>query len=132
MIGAAFLLLAASQNAAATPSPSDIRCLAIFSVISKNAKTEEQRRFVASVVSYNLGRIDGRSPGTDLSSALINEVKQLTPQNINAAGKLCQQRFFARANDLKLAGEKMQELGRKRLQEQQQKQQQQKQQQQNK
>ena len=80
------LLVAAALSAAPVPLPAappakenarDMRCLIVsFDLASAKDKELETAGLLAS--QYFLGRLDGRSPGTDFEALLVREAERMT------------------------------------------------------
>jgi hypothetical protein len=107
-------VLAALPLIAAAPPPmdaetrSDVRCFTALAILTADAK-EEDIMNLTIVSQYYLGRIDGRSPGLDLESALAAEAESMGENEIRQLVKSCAVRVQERGRQLQSFGEGMQE-----------------------
>lgn len=59
------------------------------------------------ILIYYLGRIDGRSPNTDLKSLLKNETQKMTTSALQSAASRCGKEFSARGEAIVRIGKSL-------------------------
>ena len=100
------LLLAAALPANPETSK-DVRCfVAMAAAAGSGDKTVSLGGAIGG--QYFLGRIDGRSPGLDLASAIEAEASSLTDADLKALMTSCGQLMQDRGTAVKTIGEQMQ------------------------
>ena len=75
-------------DAASPESVSDARCL-IVAVSLLQSPNNTTRAAAASSALYYLGRLDGREPDVDLQKLVQDEVKKLSPEDIQSEAQRC-------------------------------------------
>ncbi|HEX5184043.1 MAG TPA: hypothetical protein VFW19_12955 [Allosphingosinicella sp.] len=101
----------------AAPPPdatrSDVRCLVLSLPLAGSDKPEEKQAGLVDVF-YFLGRIDGRSPGFDLETAVVREetaIRASAPADRQALAQSCASILEKRGGDLKTLGDHLQARG---------------------
>lgn len=104
----ATLSLAAPQAPLDPAVEADIACVASLSAAIPQIPKEEQPA-IAALVTYYVGRIDGRSPGLDLKSALTRQFAGKTQAEFN---KFVQSNGERCGNEMIALGARLQALGK--------------------
>lgn len=104
----ASLTLAAQQAPLNPAVEADIACVASLSAASTALPKEEQMS-IAPLVTYYVGRIDGRSPGLDLEKALIRQLEGKSEAELNSFVQSNAQRC---GNEMIALGSRLQALGK--------------------
>lgn len=119
ILSAAVFAGAATAARAADPTPapasapaSDLRCLAVASILASNSDPNLKNAGVMAALYY-LGKLDGREPGLDLEARLKQEFTQLTPQEIQPEGMRCGAELAARGKAMTEIGARLQGLAGK-------------------
>jgi hypothetical protein len=110
---AVFNLVATS--AAADDTTDDVRCLALAAALTANPSIDANEKSASQAVGiYYLGRLDGRTPGLDIKSRLIEQAKlmgALSVDTIKAQAQACGAAFGARVRALEELGDALKAAG---------------------
>ena len=104
----AFALIpaAAAAGTADEENAKDMRCLIVTSEMADSKdKDVETAGLIAS--EYDLGRIDGRSPGTDLEKLLVQEAVKLSDEARPGLMMACAKQIEERGKHLEIIGGKV-------------------------
>lgn len=107
-----FMTMIAAAAAATQPSPADLldlRCIAAFSMMSSLIDKQEDKDKMVVGALYYVGKLDGRSPGLDLSAqlaALFSQPDYLSKQ-LRADAERCGEEMKARGAELQKIGKTM-------------------------
>lgn len=111
LIASALLCLVGSTAVAAgaandDATEADVRCVV---VALRMASTDNSELKIAGTIAsmYFLGRIDARAPDLDLETRIIDDLHNLTAEDIQAASLRCGAILTTRGNALKSMGEDM-------------------------
>lgn len=111
----ASLTLAAQQAPLDPAVEADIACVASLSALASSFPKEQQGS-VAPLVTYYVGRLDGRVPGLDLEQALIRQLKGKTQAELatymQSNGKRCSNEMIALGTRLQAVGKSLAEQGK--------------------
>lgn len=110
--GALCLLPTATRaESPSTQTVADAQCMVVGARLS--ASSDAQERVPGQMIlMYYLGRIDGRSPHTDLKTLIENETQKMTAADLkNAAGR-CSKEFSARGEQIVQIGKSLSKPGK--------------------
>jgi len=116
LLGAMLILtcvLAASGRAGAANARTvgDVQCIVVGARLSDSAD-QKQRLSGVMLVTYFLGRIDGRSPNADLEKMIEREAKKMNTSDFAKAARRCGTEFSARGVELVRIGKALEQLGK--------------------
>ncbi|HEY1416064.1 MAG TPA: hypothetical protein VGF42_09305 [Caulobacteraceae bacterium] len=110
---AVFNLVATS--AAADDTTDDVRCLALAAALTANPSIDANEKSASQAVGiYYLGRLDGRTPGLDIKSRLIEQAKLMGAMSVDAIkaqAQVCGAAFGARGRALEELGDALKAAG---------------------
>lgn len=90
---------AVRADPANTQTAADAQCMVVGARLS--ASSDPQEKVPGQMIlMYYLGRIDGRSPKTDLKTLLTNETQRMTQSELKNAATRCGKEFSARGEDI--------------------------------
>lgn len=90
---------AAKADSANTQTVADAQCMVIGAHLS--ASSDPQQRVPGQMIlMYYLGRIDGRSPHTDLTGLIQSQTQRMSESDLKAAANRCGKEFSARGEDI--------------------------------
>lgn len=73
-----------------------------------SASSDPQQRVPGQMIlMYYLGRIDGRSPNTDLETLIKTETQKMTTSDLNNAASRCGKEFSARGEAIVRIGKSL-------------------------
>ena len=88
---------AVRADAANTKTVADAQCMIVGAQLSAS-KDPQQRVPGQMILMYYLGRIDGRSPHTDLKTLIKNQTQVMTASDFKSAASRCGKEFSARGD----------------------------------
>ena len=104
------LAVAVPRAEAANPQTiADVQCMVVGARLSESAD-QRQRMSGEMLLTYFLGRIDGRSPSADLE-ALMKRVGKMSESDFGRAAKRCGTEFSARGAEIVRIGKSLSQLG---------------------
>lgn len=116
-VAAVSALIAASSPAQAQPQVqpadlADLQCLGLAAVIAGQSEegSAEQTGVVAGMM-YFLGKLEGRTPGTDWLAELARHVEIWSPEDLQAVAPRCAQEMQVKGQALVDWGTAMQARG---------------------
>lgn len=93
------LTTAAKADSVNTQTVADAQCMVIGAHLS--ASSDPQERLPGQMIlMYYLGRIDGRSPHTDLTGLIKSQTQKMNESDLKAAASRCGKEFSARGEDV--------------------------------
>jgi hypothetical protein len=101
---ASALLFSAGAAAQDEPQTADVRCLLVTLKMMTAANTDEMKATSLVGVMYYMGKLDGRQPDFDLESAVIAQIKAMTPEDVTKEAQRC-------GTELQARGKSLQEIG---------------------
>ena len=102
--------LAGTAPALDPATQEDVRCLtAMFALAGQESKDQQSAGTLGAL--YFLGRIDGRSPGLDLETAVAAESKRLTDDELGKNLQTCGTRMESRGKDIIALGKALEKRG---------------------
>lgn len=102
--------VAVSRAEAASPQTiADVQCMVVGARLLESAD-QRQRMSGEMLLTYYLGRIDGRSPNVDLE-ALMKRVGKMSESNFRRAATRCGTEFSARGAQIVRIGKSLSQLG---------------------
>jgi hypothetical protein len=103
-----FSMLATSARADAvnTQTVADAQCVVVGAQLSTSSDAE-QRVAGQMILMYYLGRIDGRSPNTDLRTLIKNQTQRITESDFKKAASRCGKEFSARGEAIVQIGKSL-------------------------
>lgn len=89
----------------------DARCMVVG---ARFAESPDQRLKISGemLLSYFLGRIDGRSPHVDLESLIAREAGKMTTSDLKDAARRCGTEFSARGVEITHIGKDLARMGK--------------------
>lgn len=104
------MAVAIPRAEAANPQTiADVQCMVVGARLSESAD-QRQRMSGEMLLSYFLGRIDGRSPSADLE-VLMKRVGKISESDFRRAAKRCGAEFSARGAQIARIGKSLSQLG---------------------
>jgi len=101
---AAALSLATSARAQDSDTLSDIRCLVVALDMDKSPDPQ-MRSLATSAGLYFVGRLRGRAPELDLETAIVQQLRIMSPQDLMSEGNRCGAILAGQADRLVILGE---------------------------
>jgi len=96
----------ARADTANTRTVADAQCLVVGARLS--ASSDPQQRVPGQMIlMYYLGRIDGRSPNTDLEALIKTETQKMTASELQSAAGRCGKEFSARGEEIVRIGKSL-------------------------
>ena len=96
----------ARADTANTRTVADAQCLVVGARLS--ASSDPQQRVPGQMIlMYYLGRIDGRSPNTDLEALIKTETQKMTTSELQSAAGRCGKEFSARGEEIVRIGKSL-------------------------
>lgn len=89
----------------------DVQCIVVGARLSESAD-QKQRLSGEMLLTYFLGRIDGRSPNADLETMIGREAQKMTPSDFSKAARRCGAEFSARGVEFVRIGKALEGLGK--------------------
>lgn len=89
----------------------DVQCIVVGARLSESAD-QKQRLSGEMLLTYFLGRIDGRSPNADLETMIGREAQKMTPSDFAKAARRCGAEFSARGVEFVRIGKALERLGK--------------------
>lgn len=116
LLGAMLILacvFAASGRAVAAneQTMADVQCIVVGARLSESAD-QRQRISGEMLLTYFLGRIDGRSPNADLEAMIGREAQKMTASGFAKAARRCGTEFSARGAEFVRIGKALEQLGK--------------------
>lgn len=105
-IASCMLATVARADSATTQTTADAECMVVGAQLS--ASSDPQQKVPGQMIlMYYLGRIDGRSPNTDLRSLLKNETQKMSTSKLQSAASRCGKEFSARGEAIVQIGKSL-------------------------
>lgn len=101
----------AKARAENTATDADVQCIVVGARISESADPR-QRTSGEMLLTYFLGRIDGRSPNVDLETLIVREARRMSPADITRAAHRCGKEFSARGPEMVRIGKALVRSGK--------------------
>lgn len=116
LLGAMLILpcvFTASDRAAAANERTiaDVQCIVVGARLSESAD-QKQRLSGEMLLTYFLGRVDGRSPNVDLETMIGREAQKMTTSDFAKAARRCGTEFAARGIEFVRIGKALEQLGK--------------------
>lgn len=105
-IASVMLATVARADSANTQTTADAECMVVGAQLSASSDPH-QKVPGQMILMYYLGRIDGRSPNTDLKSLLKNETQKMTTSALQSAASRCGKEFSARGEAIVQIGKSL-------------------------
>lgn len=102
---------AGKVGAANARTVADVQCILVGARLS-DSSDQRQRLSGEMLLTYFLGRVDGRSPGVDLESFLTREAQKMTTSDFAKAARRCGMEFSARGAEIVRIGKTLEQLGK--------------------
>jgi hypothetical protein len=96
----------ARADPANTQTVADAQCMVVGARLSASSDPQ-QRRPGQMILMYYLGRIDGRSPNTDLKTLIKTETQKMTKSELETAASRCGKEFSARGEEIVRIGKSL-------------------------
>jgi hypothetical protein len=114
VLALAVITLAATR-AMADDTTDDVRCLALAAAMTANPTVDANGKAAGQTIAvYFLGRLDGRTPGLDIKSRLIEQAKlmgAMSPDAVKAQADSCGATLGARGKALQEIGDALKDAG---------------------
>lgn len=101
---------AVRANTVASQAVADAQCLLVGARFAGSAD-QRQRLSGEMLLSYFLGRMDGRYPRIDLMTLLRREASKMTSADFTKAARRCGAEFSARGTEMARIGQSLGQLG---------------------
>jgi hypothetical protein len=102
----AMLATLARADTATTQTNADAQCMVVGAQLS--ASSDPQEKVPGQMIlMYYLGRIDGRSPNTDLRTLIKDETKSMTASDFKKAATRCGKEFSTRGEEIVQIGKSL-------------------------
>jgi hypothetical protein len=101
-------LVAHAENAENT---ADIRCVIVGAQLASSSDPA-QRSNAGLLLSYYIGRLDGRAPGLNLEALIADELGRLTPGDLQRETRRCSNTLTAKGKEIARIGESLTRLGK--------------------
>jgi hypothetical protein len=99
----------AATSAVADDTSDDVRCLALAAALTANPTLDANGKAAGQTIAvYFLGRLDGRTPGLDIKSRLIEQARvmgAMSPDAVKAQAQACGATLGARGKALQEMGD---------------------------
>jgi hypothetical protein len=103
----------AAENAGAENAltVADVQCIVVGARLSESAD-QTQSQSGEMILTYYLGRIDGRSPNVDLQELIERAARSMTTSDYARAARRCGTEFSARGAAIVRIGKALEEIGK--------------------
>jgi len=108
-----FAAPAAAQDPVLPPNPqdaADMQCLAMIAVITGQVEPDMAAQLALGMFYY-LGRLEGRTPGTDWITVSGQYAASSTPEQIFSVQQRCSEELIAKGAEMVEKGQAMQRAG---------------------
>lgn len=104
------LVAAARADVSSAQTIADVQCIVVGARLTASSD-RKQKQPSQMLLSYFLGRVDGRSPNVDLEALIEQEARRMTPSEFRSAAHRCGTESSARGAQIVRIGKSLARLG---------------------